>query len=282
MGVVAPLLPIFPLDTVLLPGAPMPLHIFEPRYRALVADVWSDRDGRPEQPGFGIVSIGHRAGGGEVRGPGRLQRPNADTDPAGEDLPLDQVGEPSPTSALDDLALVGTFASILEVEPYSDGRSDVLTVGERRFRLLELVPNGKPYLQARVEWLPEELGVVSEALAEAARSRCARYLAVLARLADRELPEVKFATDPIALSYQVAGRMRLANRERQGLLEAATASDRLRAAAAITTARDRAAQPHPQRARLARVAAGRVPPQLTTQAVPRSGRLRSTGQDRRD
>jgi Lon protease-like protein len=30
-------LPVFPLPTVLLPGAPMPLHIFEPRYRQMVA-----------------------------------------------------------------------------------------------------------------------------------------------------------------------------------------------------------------------------------------------------
>ncbi len=34
-----PLLPLFPLpNVVLFPGVPMPLHIFEPRYRAMVAD----------------------------------------------------------------------------------------------------------------------------------------------------------------------------------------------------------------------------------------------------
>lgn len=32
------LLPIFPLDLVLLPGAPLPLHIFEPRYKEMVAE----------------------------------------------------------------------------------------------------------------------------------------------------------------------------------------------------------------------------------------------------
>src|SRR3989442_14335260 len=31
-------LPIFPLPTVLFPGAPQPLHIFEPRYRQLLQD----------------------------------------------------------------------------------------------------------------------------------------------------------------------------------------------------------------------------------------------------
>ena len=32
------LLPIFPLDLVLLPGAPLPLHIFEPRYKEMIAE----------------------------------------------------------------------------------------------------------------------------------------------------------------------------------------------------------------------------------------------------
>jgi Lon protease-like protein len=35
-------LPLFPLTTVLFPGAPMPLHIFEPRYRQMLADCLSD------------------------------------------------------------------------------------------------------------------------------------------------------------------------------------------------------------------------------------------------
>lgn len=43
------LLPIFPLDTVLLPGAPLPLHIFEPRYREMVAECLE------QNRSFGIV-----------------------------------------------------------------------------------------------------------------------------------------------------------------------------------------------------------------------------------
>ena len=34
----ASLLPLFPLDVALLPGAPLPLHIFEPRYREMIAE----------------------------------------------------------------------------------------------------------------------------------------------------------------------------------------------------------------------------------------------------
>lgn len=32
------LLPLFPLDVVLFPGTPLPLHIFEPRYKEMIAD----------------------------------------------------------------------------------------------------------------------------------------------------------------------------------------------------------------------------------------------------
>lgn len=34
----SPLLPLFPLDVVLFPGAPLPLHIFEPRYKEMIAE----------------------------------------------------------------------------------------------------------------------------------------------------------------------------------------------------------------------------------------------------
>src|SRR5260370_38243553 len=56
-------LPMFPLGTVLLPFAHLPLHIFEPRYRALVKDC------TPGDGEFGVVLIerGHEVGGGDVR-----------------------------------------------------------------------------------------------------------------------------------------------------------------------------------------------------------------------
>jgi len=48
---VSEILPLFPLGSVLFPGALMPLHIFEPRYRLLIRRC-IDRQ-RP----FGIVLI---------------------------------------------------------------------------------------------------------------------------------------------------------------------------------------------------------------------------------
>ena len=38
IGDLVPLLPLFPLDVVLFPGTPLPLHIFEPRYKEMIAE----------------------------------------------------------------------------------------------------------------------------------------------------------------------------------------------------------------------------------------------------
>ena len=43
------LLPLFPLDVVLLPGTPLPLHIFEPRYKEMI------RECRANEAPFGVV-----------------------------------------------------------------------------------------------------------------------------------------------------------------------------------------------------------------------------------
>ena len=90
-----PELPMFPLGTVLLPHMLLPLHIFEPRYRALIHDVL---DGDRE---FGVTLIerGHEVGGGDRR------------------------------------ADVGTVAHVEEAEELDDGRWVVLAAGTRRIRV---------------------------------------------------------------------------------------------------------------------------------------------------
>lgn len=57
------MLPMFPLGSVLLPGSPLPLQVFEPRYRAMLDDCLAG-DQR-----FGVVLIerGFEVGGGEQR-----------------------------------------------------------------------------------------------------------------------------------------------------------------------------------------------------------------------
>lgn len=93
-------LPLFPLHTVLFPGRPLPLHVFEQRYRDLLRDCM-DGDRR-----FGVVAIrsGQEAGGDA------------------------------------DLFTVGTIAEIEHVEPLPDGRANIVTRGLQRFRIETLLP----------------------------------------------------------------------------------------------------------------------------------------------
>lgn len=88
-------LPLFPLHVVLFPGRPLPLHVFEPRYRRLLADCL---DGERR---FGVVAI--RSGV--------------------------EVGAPAETFD------VGTIARIEQVTPLEDGRFDLHTRGTQRFRI---------------------------------------------------------------------------------------------------------------------------------------------------
>jgi Lon protease-like protein len=59
-----PVMPMFPLGSVLMPAMPLPLRIFEPRYLKLLGDLVAS-----ENPEFGVVLIerGQEVGGGEKR-----------------------------------------------------------------------------------------------------------------------------------------------------------------------------------------------------------------------
>ena len=182
------MIPVFPLDHVLLPGLPLPLHIFEPRYLRMLDDIESAKTG------FGVVAL--RRG--------------------------------TETSADVDFAEVGTLAEILEQEPYPDGSCDLLTVGTRRFRVLDVDTSSKPYLQARVEWLSEDDGDLQPELAPAVTELFGRYSEVLAGVSARER-DVELVGDPLRLSYEVAARVQLPVGQRQKLLAMSTVADRLAA-----------------------------------------------------
>lgn len=182
-------IPLFPLGSVLVPGLVLPLHIFEPRYRQLIADLeGADDDGR----GFGVVAIRE-----------------------GREVGADGV------HALYD---VGTFASLREVTALPDGRFDIVTVGAQRFRILELI-DGQPYAQARVEILDEDPGDASGPLAVSVAERFQEYRDLLTdEEDDAELPD-----DPRVLSYLVGAAVVADLGMRQGFLEAPDDSARLRA-----------------------------------------------------
>ncbi len=172
-----------------MPGLVLPLHIFEPRYRQLIADVSTAPE---DERGFGVVAIRD-----------------------GREVGVDGV------RALHD---VGTFASLREVDMYDDGRSDIVTVGTERFRVLRLV-EGQPYLQAEVEILEESAGPAAPMQALTVLERFRAYRALLSdEDDDTELPD-----DPRVLSYLVAAAVVADLPTRQAFLESADDTDRLRA-----------------------------------------------------
>jgi hypothetical protein len=116
---VFPEIPLFPLGTVLFPGGPLPLRIFETRYIDLVSRCL--RDGS----GFGVVLIRE---GAEAGGPA---------------LTFD----------------VGTYARIVDFSRQDDGLLGIRALGERRFRILERRRARDGLNLADVEWLPEDPAV---------------------------------------------------------------------------------------------------------------------------
>ena len=63
---------------------------------------------------------------------------------------------------------VGTTARITQVERQEDGRMNLSTLGERRFRIVETLQDS-PYLKGKVEYIPEETGEIGEGVLDKAR-----------------------------------------------------------------------------------------------------------------
>jgi Lon protease-like protein len=183
-------LPIFPLATVLVPGLVLPLHIFEPRYRELVERLMALPEGTARQ--FGVIATRNGAPTGDAPG---------------------------------DLHTVGCTAELREVTPYADGRFDIVSVGETRFRLTGLdTEAGTPYPTGFVEYLPEQDG---EGDVGRLSARVTQLFADYRRTLGVEVTELP--DDPQVVSYLVAAAVVLHLPDRQALLEQPTTTDRLRA-----------------------------------------------------
>ncbi|HEX4015512.1 MAG TPA: LON peptidase substrate-binding domain-containing protein [Frankiaceae bacterium] len=188
-------LPLFPLSAVLFPGAPLPLQIFEERYRTLVRDLL---ELEPEQRRFGVVAI-----------------------EAGSEAGM----------ALPQMFPVGCEARVQRLETMPDGRSTLLAFGRTRFRLLEVDTVSKPYLIGQVRWLDEPDGEpgLAEAIVPAVHDALLQYVGTLAELTGGTVDDETLPDEPNELSYLTAGAMLLALRERQALLELGDTATRLRA-----------------------------------------------------
>ncbi len=180
------IIPLFPLNTVLLPGIALPLYIFEDRYKLMISTCLSTT-GR-----FGVVLI---ATGSEVGGPA---------------VPYQ----------------VGTTARIVGVEQLAGGRMNIVTLGERRFRIIEPI-GGMPYQRARVVYWPDEPGGCDLAeLAAQVRGALDRFLSA----GSAEATDVisRLPGDPADLANVIAASLPIDLAERQALLEAPGTCARLR------------------------------------------------------
>jgi Lon protease-like protein len=188
------LLPLFPLSTVLFPGMRLPLHVFEERYQQLVTDLQA----QPAPHRFGVIAI-------------RKGR---------------EVGADGITT----LHEVGCVATVRQITPHADGRFDLATVGTERFRLLR-VDDELPYFRGEIEPLKDdEQAGDADALAFSVNRAQAGFRAYLNALADRggvisvaDLPD-----EAVLLSYVIGAAMIIDLPERQSLLAAPTALDRLK------------------------------------------------------
>ncbi|KAA1417902.1 peptidase S16 [Nocardioides humilatus] len=184
-------LPMFPLNTVLFPGVTVPLHVFEDRYRALMHHLLRLED--PAERLFGSVAI--REGY--------------------------EVGDHGAQS----LYRIGVRLQLSEVEAHPDGTFDIVVVGRDRIRLDKL-ERGDLFPVGEVDELPEPDVKVPEALLDLARATFTAYRHVLSEIS-ADPYRGSLPTDPTYLSWVLAACAPLPISERQQLLEAADAEERL-------------------------------------------------------
>jgi hypothetical protein len=185
-------LPLFPLPSaVLFPGALMPLHVFEPRYRALARDVLA---------------------GGKLLAVARLR--------AG--FEADYEGRPP----IDPICGVG---QVVEHELRSDGRYDLMLLGLGRVRIDAELPPDRPYRLARATLLedePQDLAAMTAWQREFVTSwgRLAPYLPSSIRDLCRERSSDETCGD---FADRVAAAIVSDPDERQRLIEELDPSERL-------------------------------------------------------
>lgn len=180
-------LAMFPLGTVLVPGAVLPLHVFEARYRQLVRDCLAGT----RELGVVLIERGSEVGGNDVR-----------------------------TS-------VGTVARIVESSELSDGRFALVTVGVRRLRVVRWLEDDPYPRAEVEDWpdpdpgpdLRQRLGPVVALLR--------RSLALAAELGEPTAPlDVELADDPVLATHQATAVAPLGPLDQQSLLAAASAEAR--------------------------------------------------------
>ena len=202
-------LPFFPLHVVLFPHLPLPLHIFEERYRAMTRDLLAD--GSPYAGRFVIGS------GGD------------------EDVPQGSVGTVAEVRRAEQFAdgrwalvVVGTERVVLgrvdrsgpyaliEVQPLPESVGDTDTAG----RLL-------PEVQAALDAYLDTVKRFVKSAASVGRE--SQEITDVAASLDEVLKPIRLPDDPLAASYAVAGVLQIELNRKQQLLELPDGASRLEA-----------------------------------------------------
>jgi Lon protease-like protein len=209
-------LPIFPLPVVLFPGVPLPLHIFEPKYRQMLEDIGNFNNL------FGLSYF--------------------DSSTSDRDLP--SPGE------------IGCVAEVTETQTFPDGRSNILTIGLVRYRIESYVERGDPYLVARVNYFEdtdEDDDALIKA-AEDVADTFTRIARAVRTINDERLnlPDIS-DTEPQRLSFLVAAAMEVDVEVKQELLELRSTAERLER---LKNMLDRAVEGYEERARIHELAKG--------------------------
>jgi Lon protease-like protein len=183
--------PMFPLGMVLLPGAVLPLHVFEMRYRVLMRDVL-DAGG---ELGVVLIERGSEVGGGDVR------------------------------------SEVGTMARVVRADELADGRWAVVATGERRIRVTHWEPDDPYPRARVEDWPDEAGSGIDEVALVAAAStsletvrQLAGQLGLRVAAVDPDQP-----AEPSAASFALASAAPIGPLDRQRLLAAPGAGERLEA-----------------------------------------------------
>jgi Lon protease-like protein len=181
-------LPMFPLGTVLFPSMMLPLHVFEPRYRAL-ARRCVDGDG---ELGVVLIERGSEVGGGDTR------------------------------------SHVGTRARLLQAAELDDGRWVLGLVGVERIRVDRWLPDDPYPRAEVTSFDGEPAGPDAHDHRHQVQRLLRRVLALKAELGESATPAtVVLDPDPSLAAFQAAALAPLGPFDAQRVLELEAADDRL-------------------------------------------------------
>ena len=206
-------LPFFPLHTVLFPHLPLPLHIFEPRYRAMARDLVAEDSPYGGRFVVSMIVEGKEAGDPQAR-----------------------------TSS------VGTICEVRTAEQLADGRWVLLAVGLARASLGRIDRTGE-YAMVDAEPIEDDPGELDPRLLPTVQAALDEYMETVKRFVtatasvghesheissvaaslDDVLKPIQLPDDPSAASYAVGGVMQIELTRKQHLLEIPDAATRLNA-----------------------------------------------------